>query len=319
MANTEDTSALYQLGSMGKYDPDVMSPIWKEEMATLGYVLCPRSDCRMGFLSVKGIDAHVRQCTGSPRPGEYVACSDCGIKFKTFCIMERHKSKNHSSTNSSADQPRPHPILHVARTSGTPTMALPLPPSLQRTIKQELQPGFRTYERNRHQFTEQDGPSRFTATPDIFSDVEPVQRTESLEEKHRRILTESRRLSTARKPGRPSKIQNMQFQELIRHQINQRTVALSPVAGTSRVMQMRTEDGRVIDFSSPHHQQQFKMYTPSTIHLPRPPTLDRMAGRPHRNSPVIGIEKDRPLSRQSDFSSVSVSSNARVASSGDFK
>ncbi len=289
---------------MGKYDHDVMAPVWKEEMASLGFISCPRSDCRMGFLSIKGIDAHVRQCTGPPRLGEYVACPICGVKFKTFVIMERHKSRSHTGD----EEPRPRQPQIVLPPSQMP----PDPDSgfESQQVKLERLPGLRTYERNRQgdghlEVDAVGGPtSRFQAA-EIFSDTEEPSRGETLEEQHRRILIESRRLSTARRPGRPSKAMTAQYEDLIRHQQQQLNLARrNPIlaTGPSRVLQMRTADGKIIDFTatattSTSMTTPVNLYPPSTIDLPRPPTVERI----HASSPLL----ERPLSRQSDFSSVS--------------
>ena len=42
---------------------------WKKELNSNGFILCERESCKMGFLSLRGMEVHVRKCTGVVNPG----------------------------------------------------------------------------------------------------------------------------------------------------------------------------------------------------------------------------------------------------------
>ena len=70
---------------------------WKKDLNDYGYIQCHEKGCQMAFLSMKGMEVHVRNCNGHVNDGDFVACPLCGVRFKTFLIMERHKDKTHKA------------------------------------------------------------------------------------------------------------------------------------------------------------------------------------------------------------------------------
>jgi uncharacterized C2H2 Zn-finger protein len=223
---------------------------WKSELGRNGYILCDKTDCHMGFLSLKGMEAHVQVCTGIAKVGDFVPCPVCHVRFKTFLIMERHKERC------------------VMRDC----------PEMQSSIVMDSavhlpSPSIRTYERS-SLAKDLKLLNMPTVVNNIFDDVDH-DRIETAEDLRQRIMVESRRISTVRKPGRPPKCSYSKQQ----------------------VTQVKTSDGKIISISAG-----------SSTNLLRPPLLSRY----NTSSPVIGIAShsssfvdDRPGSRLSDFSMIS--------------
>jgi hypothetical protein len=226
---------------------------WKTQLGRNGYILCNNNDCHMGFLSLKGMEVHEQTCTGIVKVGDFVSCPICNVRFKTFLIMERHKLRTHSSVMQSR--------IDIGSIDSPP---------------------IRTYERSNLA-----NDSRILNTSavvnNVFDDVDQ-DRIETADDLRLRILAESRRISSVRKPGRPPKCSYSQ----------------------QRVTQLKTSDGKIINISA----------GPSpTINLPRPPLLSR-----YNSSPVIGIAShsssfvnERPSSKLSDYSMISYTSMKQPA------
>jgi len=87
----------------------IQATIWKNQIKQLGFARCVHDRCAISFLSVKGMEAHVKTCKGFSNPGDYVLCPLCGERFKTFSTMAKHHVKAHGCSAKSA--PRPETVL----------------------------------------------------------------------------------------------------------------------------------------------------------------------------------------------------------------
>ena len=87
----------------------IQATIWKTQIKQLGFARCVHDRCAISFLSVKGMEAHVKTCKGFSNPGDYVLCPGCSERFKTFSTMAKHHVKAHGCSAKSA--PRPETVL----------------------------------------------------------------------------------------------------------------------------------------------------------------------------------------------------------------
>ena len=107
-ATTPSSSASGSFG--GGRDGGLRNPpmgIWKKQLAERGCATCIHSKCCLSFLSMAGMVAHNKNCTGYAHEGDYVVCNVCGIKFKHYRSMQTHRVKSHYELNHSNSQPMP--------------------------------------------------------------------------------------------------------------------------------------------------------------------------------------------------------------------
>lgn len=150
----------------------IQATVWKTQLKEFGFAKCGHDRCSLAFLSVKGVEAHVKTCRGFSVPGDFVVCPACQERFKTFSTMAKHHLKAHGSVPMSA-------------------------PSVDDAIKSNFDSDVET----------NPTPSRL-ALPDDVDDEAELDDESTLESRDKlriRILEESRLISTARPRGRPRK------------------------------------------------------------------------------------------------------------------
>ena len=95
----------------GLTSESIQATIWKTQIKQLGFARCVHEGCRISFLSVKGMEAHLKTCKGLSNPGDYVICPGCGERFKTFSTMAKHHVKSHGCKAQSLVALRPQPFV----------------------------------------------------------------------------------------------------------------------------------------------------------------------------------------------------------------
>ena len=171
----------------GLTSESIQATIWKTQIKQLGFARCVHEGCRISFLSVKGMEAHLKTCKGLSNPGDFVLCPGCGERFKTFSTMAKHHVKLHGCTVQSVVTSRPQPFVddNMPQTEGivkTEMMSSPTEISIAATTSD--------FDVNLRQ-------DEFDLPSDIAF--------ESREALRDRIMAESRQISTARPRGRPRK------------------------------------------------------------------------------------------------------------------
>ncbi|XP_059092777.1 uncharacterized protein LOC131888024 [Tigriopus californicus] len=68
---------------------------WKRQLRESGVATCVHPQCQINFLSLAGIVAHSKTCSGYAPAGDFVPCNVCGLRFKQYKSMQSHRDRNH--------------------------------------------------------------------------------------------------------------------------------------------------------------------------------------------------------------------------------
>lgn len=68
---------------------------WKRQLRESGVATCVHAQCQINFLSLAGIVAHSKTCSGYAPAGDFVPCNVCGLRFKQYKSMQSHRDRNH--------------------------------------------------------------------------------------------------------------------------------------------------------------------------------------------------------------------------------
>ena len=156
----------------------IQATIWKTQLKQLGFARCVHDPCSISFLSVKGMEAHVKTCKGFSNPGDFVVCPGCGERFKMFSTMAKHHVKAHGCSAKSA--PRLSTEKSCSSSSDVDETKAKVPSRMLMPISQDF----------------------MSAQEDDDDDLNVLESKEALRD---RIMAESRMISTARPRGRPKK------------------------------------------------------------------------------------------------------------------
>ena len=157
----------------------IQATIWKTQLKQLGFARCVHDRCSISFLSVKGMEAHVKTCKGFSNPGDFVVCPGCGERFKMFSTMAKHHVKAHGCSAKSA--PRLSTEISCSSNEDADETKAKVPSRMLMPITQ-------------HYLSSQDD--------DEDDELNVFESKEALRD---RIMAESRMISTARPRGRPRK------------------------------------------------------------------------------------------------------------------
>ncbi len=163
--------------------PNNQRSLWQQQLSDKGYALCPNDDCGLACLTLGGMAGHFKSCSaGQSYLSSSVDCPVCSVKFTTYTSMSTHMARAHYSAAAARAEEEtpeqevwsPQPGTSKQRTTAASAAASRQEQFLPHSVLDDL-------------------------------DNSPSQSSESPAAQAARIMAESRKISYARRPGRPRK------------------------------------------------------------------------------------------------------------------